>query len=211
MMWIIAGVILVLAGVMILGLSGVFGPSVESLASSADPADRQAAVERLSERGTESSARLLSALAADRDPETARLAVRGLGQVQTQANLDALTRILDNNKLSKNARAEAGFTIGKFKAADPKVLTERLSVEREPDPVVRAGVAKGLARMEMPSTIPQLSAALEDPNPEVRRWAISAIHRMVIRTFPYDADKPPQDQQAVIQKIREYLRKVKVL
>ena len=207
--WIVAAAIMVAAAAVAAWRVGVFGDSGASLARSAKVEDRRAAVEALAKSGSSSASKLLSTLAGDKDPETAMLAVRALGEQQTEQNRDALSHIITDKKLSTAARSEAASTLGKFKDADPAVLTHTLTAEENPE--VRAGAAKGLARLEMPSTIPQLSAALEDPSPEVRRWAITAIHRMIVRRFPYDAAKLPETQQDVIKRIRDYLKQCKVL
>jgi len=208
--WIVAGVILVAFIVVILWQMGAFGSSSEGLANSAKVEDRRAAVEQLGKRDDDGASELLSKLAKDTDPWTARYAVRALGGHRSDTNQKLLTRMVTDKALSKATRSEAAATLGKFKKADPVVLTRTLVDENE-DPEVRAGAAKGLARLEMPKTIPQLSAALEDPSPEVRLWAITAIHRMIVRTYPYDARKPPDTQKEVIQRIREYLKKSGVL
>ncbi len=208
--WIVAGVISVAAIVVVIWQMGAFGDSTANLADSAKVEDRRAAVEQLGKQDDDDASKLLSKLAKDADPWTARYAVRALGGHQNPTNQKLLTRMVADKGLSKAARSEAAATLGKFKKADPVVLTRTLA-DKDEDAEVRAGAAKGLARLEMPKTIPQLSAALEDPSPEVRLWAITAIHRMIVRSYPYDARKPPESQREVIQKIRDYLKKCGVL
>ena len=207
--WVVAGVIFVAAILVIAWHAGAFGDSTSALARSADPNDRRAAIEQLRKSGSSAASKTLSSLASDSDPWTARYAVRALGDHQNVKNRDLLTRMVTDKGLSKAARSEAAATLGKFKDADPAVLTRALVDDQDAE--VRAGAAKGLARLEMPKTIPQLSKALEDPSPEVRLWAITAIHRMIVRTYPYDARKPPETQQEVIERIRKYLKQCGVL
>jgi plasmid stability protein len=207
--WIAAGAILAMTLVIVVWRAGAFGTSTASLARSDKPEDRQAAIEALAKSRSSTATEALSALAADKNPVTAMMAVRALAEQQTPENQTVLKRIITDKQLKPAIRSEAAYNIGKFKDADPAVLTQTLASDENPD--VRAGAAKGLARLEMPSTIPQLSAALEDPSPEVRRWAITAIHRMIVRRFPYDADKPPETQQDTIKRIRDYLKQCKVL
>jgi len=207
--WIVAGVILVAAVLVIVWQAGAFGDSTATLARSANVEDRRAAIKQLGKRGGSGASEMLSKLAKDSDPWTARYAVRALGEHQTNTNQDLLTRMVTDKGLSKAARSKAAATLGKFKDADPAVLTRALVDDQDAE--VRAGAAKGLARLEMPKTIPQLSKALEDPSPEVRLWAITAIHRMIVRTYPYDARKPPETQQEVIERIRKYLKQCGVL
>lgn len=189
------------------------------IASSGEPSDSQmnstnaqeriAAIAALGKSGSTSASEKLARLASHSDTTTVRYAVRALGENDSEGNRKALTGILTDTKMSAAARSEAASMLGKFKESDAALLTRTLAADESPE--VRAGAAKGLARLEMPSTIPQLSAALEDPSPEVRLWAITAIHRMIGRRFPYNATKPPETQKTVIEEIRAYLRRCKVL
>ena len=61
--------------------------------------------------------------------------------------------------------------------------------------------------MRNPKAIPELVAALEDPDERVRIWAITAIHKMIARRFPYDAKLPPERQRHEIDRIKDYLRR----
>jgi uncharacterized protein (UPF0147 family) len=207
--WIVAAAIMVAAVTLVVWRAGGFGTSAATLARSEDPEDRRAAIEALAKSRSSAASEMLLTLTSDKDPGTAVLAVRALGQQQAAGNQVILKRIIADTSFPKLIRSEAASTMGLLKDADPDVLTKTLASDADSE--VRAGAAKGLARLEMPSTIPQLSEALKDPSPEVRRWAIAAIHRMIVRTFPYDADKPPETQQEVIQQIRDYLRQCKVL
>ena len=207
--WIVAGVVGLATLVTLVWQLGIFGDSTDALAASTSREDRQKAIRKLAESGSSDAAEKLTKLASHSDPWTARYAVRAMGDRPSDENRRALTGILANREISAAARSEAAATLGKFKQADPVVLVRSLTADESPE--VRAGAAKGLARLEKPSTIPQLSAALEDPSPQVRMWAITAIHKMIVRRYPYDPAKPPQQQQEVIGRIREYLRKCGVL
>lgn len=170
----------------------------QGLAGSADAADRIKAAERLDGKDGEAAQRLLRGLANDRDQTVARRAVRSI----TSRRL--LEDIARDTKLGGAARGEAAAALGKFADTDPTILTGLLTAD--PNAQARAGAAMGLARLRNVKTLPSLSQALEDGDPEVRLWAVTAIHKMILRRFPYDAKLPPAQQREVIQRIRDYLR-----
>jgi len=208
--WILAAAVLLVAVVIAMWQLGAFDASTDDLAASSDRQDRQKAIDRLAESGSSAVADKLKKLASHSDPWTARYAVRAFGDRRSDDSRRALANILNDRRMPPAARAEAADVIGKFEDADPAVLTRTLT-DTDEDPQVRAGAAKGLARLKEPATIPQLSAALEDPSEDVRKWAITAIHKMVTRRYPYDPAKPPQQQEEVIERIRTYLRSCGVL
>ncbi len=174
------------------------------LANSDDPGDRKRAARALAESGSEADREKLEQLVSDPDPWVGRYAVRGL------EDPTKLRRILSDKSLHGAVRGEAAAQLGK-KGGDAEALTRVLDPGGEPEAKVRAGAAKGLGFARDPEAIPQLVEALEDPDREVRIWAITAIHRMIARRFPFDASKPPGTQRAEIRRIEEYLRKAGAL
>jgi hypothetical protein len=183
--------------------------AAQELAGSSDPNDRGRAAERLRGRRSDAALRTLRSLSKDKDKWVAIKAVRAIGDDRSAYARDALVEILQDKEANASARGEAASTLGKFKDADPQVLTHALT--SDPAPEARAGAAKGLRRMRKPETIPQLVQALEDGDPRVRTWAITAIHKMIARRFPYDARKSPQAQRQEINRIKAYLRSVRAL
>jgi HEAT repeat protein len=183
--------------------------SARMLAQSSDPAERKQAVERLRGRKSSAARKTLALLSRDTDKWVAIKAVRTLGEDGSEDSRRTLEQIVRDRNLKAGARGEAAAALGRYKNADPKVLTQALI--GDPNGQARAGAAKGLMRMRKPETLPELVQALEDPDAKVRIWAITAIHKMIARRFPYDARKPPQTQQREIQRIRDYLKSCGVL
>lgn len=196
---------LVAAVTVLLWLLDAGGEGASDLAKSADPRDRQQAVERLRGRGSDAARRTLRLLSRDPDKWVAVRAIRALGEDRSEANRKALAEMAADRGLSGRARGEAAATLGNFKDADTAVLTQMLA--GDPNAEARAGAAKGLVRMRNPKAIPELVAALEDPDERVRIWAITAIHKMIARRFPYDAKLPPERQRHEIDRIKDYLRR----
>jgi len=175
------------------------------LATSTDAEDRHKAVERLRGRGSDAARRTLRLLSRDPDKWVAIRAVRALGQDRSRAGRETLAEIIRDGDLAAPTRGEAAATLGTLPDADSGILTEALV--RDPKPEVRAGAAKGLLRMRNPKTLPQLVRALEDRDERVRIWAITAIHKMIARRFPYNAKLPPGRQRNEIRRIQAYLRR----
>ena len=179
--------------------------SAVAMARSSDPRKRMRAAERLAGRTGDPAVRTLRRLAGDRDKWVARQAVRALAEAPGRRGLEVLTEIVKDRKLPGDARGEAAANLGRLRGADPAVLTAALAGDA--DAAARAGAAKGLMRMRDPATMPQLVDALADGDARVRTWAITAIHRMIVRRFGYDARKPPRTQRLQIERIRQYLRR----
>jgi HEAT repeat protein len=186
---------------------GVAG--ARKLAKSADPQERHKAVERLRGRSSDAARQTLRLLSRDPDRWVAVRAIRALGENHSEANRRALVAMVTDRDLSARARGEAAATLGSFKDADPTVLAQALT--SDPNAEARAGAAKGLLRMRNPKAIPELVQALEDRDPRVRIWAITAIHKMIARRFPYNAKLPPARQRQEIERIKAYLRRCGVL
>jgi hypothetical protein len=113
---------------------------------------------------------------------------------------------------SAQRRAAAAAALGRMETGDPATLVATLSSER--DAKVRAAAARGLARYsstERRDALPALVAALRDPDPEVRRWAIRGIHRVSVQRFFFEPDKPPAQQEARIAFIKRRLRQLGLL
>jgi hypothetical protein len=202
-------VLLVAAVTAVLWWLDARGGAAIGLAGSSDREDRIEAADRLGGKGSAAATEALKRLARDADKYVAVRAIRSLSQNLSERNRDILADLAQDKTLKGKARGEAAANYGKFKDADPTVLTQILAGDQDPE--ARAGAAKGLTRMRKPSTIPELVRGLEDRDPRVRLWSITAIHKMIVRRFPYDASQPPQRQQYVIQKIKTYLRSAGVL
>jgi HEAT repeat protein len=180
------------------------GGDLAALAKSKNPEDRVQAARRLAEQEGSTERGLLALLAEDGDRTVAVQAIESLGRHTTDENRALLTRLLIEKRGSVEAQAAAASALGRFKGMDPAPLVQALNTRQEA--VVRAGAAQGLVRLRDANSIPALVKALEDGDSRVRIWAITAIHKMIVRRFPYDARKAPAAQRDVIRQIRDYLR-----
>lgn len=196
--------LLVLAGAIAL-VSYLTGPGrgADRLASSGDPQERLKAVEASGGDRSEAASERLSQLSRDSDLRVARGAVRALADNRTDRNRELLMEIMEDKSRRGRVRGEAAATLGEYEGTDFRVLTNAL---RDPDKDARAGAAKGLVRLRKPEAVPELYRALSDPDPEVRMWAISAINKVVVIRFNYDAGKPPGSQVKQIEYIGQLLR-----
>ena len=175
--------------------------------NSSDPEQRLKAIAKLSGNADDESIQTLVDLAADPEPNVATAAVKAIGMFP-KLSPAPLRKILARPDISPAARGEAAAAIGKCPKASVEVtvLTEILASKTEA-PQVRAGAARGLARRLDKMALKELVEALEDPDPRVRLWAITAIGRSTAFRFKFDAFAPPARQQNEIRVIKETLRK----
>jgi HEAT repeat protein len=162
------------------------------------------AARQLAERDSDAARKLLLRMVDDSDPAVATQAVESLGNHPDPARREVVARLLGERNRPAQVRAMAAATYGRFGGADPTPLIEAMASGE--DPVVRAGAAHGLTRLKDPRSLPALLLALEDGDARVRLWAISAIHKMTVRRFQYNAAVAPAEQREVIQRIKDYLR-----
>jgi HEAT repeat protein len=204
--------VLVAAVALVLWLVDSRTGNVEKLSGSAKAVDRMEAVDKAGKSSSGGASKALEKLSRDRDENVAVRAIWALGDSPGDRNRDALRRIVTDKSVRPRVRGEAAAALGKHEDAGSAILKDTLVGDG--DPQVRAGAAKGLSRVAgrqktvegAKSIIPQLSRALEDPDPNVRAWAITAIHKLIVRRFQYSATASPETQQEQIEAIRKYLR-----
>lgn len=180
------------------------GGDLDSLARSGNAADRLAAASQLAQRDSGAVRSQLIRMLDDADVAVAAQAAESLGVNPHPDGRAALERVLAERSRPGEVQAAAAATLGEFSGVDPAILIDVLQTREQP--LVRAGAAKGLTRLRDVRSVPALSRALEDSDPRVRIWAITAIHKMGARRFPYDARRDPAEQKEVILRIRDYLR-----
>jgi len=205
----LVGVTLVVVAALALKWS-LSGPSAKSLARSESADDRLEAVTMIRERTSGDDA-LLERLADDSEPKVAVEAVYVMAVKRQPRHQPTLSRLATTAK-HPTVRRAAAAALGNFKETPPSTLIELLTTPRDDE--VRKGAAKGLARLaqdedKRKASAPALYAALSDPDPEVRIWAITGIYNVTGQQFPgYDASKAPHEQRTVIafigKKLREY-------
>ena len=225
----------VLVGVLIILLVAAivyYYPTMEGDPYSSDPKQRLAAIRSLAGNTDEESLKILRRLSdndnrlSDNDNRRVTFAaVNAIAQSpESEPNRKVLLDVLSSST-SVVARSAAAAALGKCPGADLKLLTETMLTH--PDPMVRAGAAKGLAkrparaprgsktrrpdkeavRARLKIILPPLVEALSDADPRVRKWAITAIKRNTAFRFAYDPDRPPGEQRDKIKVIDETLRK----
>jgi HEAT repeat protein len=149
---------------------------------------------------------VLVPLTEHQDPAVARAAMDALAEIDPDTARNVLERQLRESQ-STQRRAAAAAALGRVKAGNPATLVATLASERDGE--VRAAAARGLARYSGPErrdALPALVAALRDPDPKVRRWAIRGIHRVSVQRFFFEPNKPPGEQEARIAFIERRLR-----
>lgn len=203
--WIISSVLIFFA--VVFAVRAMWGgEDIDELADSKDENDRLQAVLILQQDQSD-SAEMLGRLAGDSSPQVAMQAITAMGRHRTNGHRRKLTQIIgaERNPAVKGAAAAA---IGHYKETTVGELTQLMG--RSENRQVRVGAAKGLARLarhNRKTTGPALVAALRDPDPEVRIWAITGIYHLCSHKFPgYDAAKDPRDQAGVISFIERELR-----
>jgi HEAT repeat protein len=173
-------------------------------AQSADPSVRLQAVSELRGRESTSASNLLLTLAKDTDQRVAAEAVRAIAD---RGGQDSLRGILTNTQAPPAVRGEAASGLGKLR--DKPALMEAMG---DPEPAVRAGAAKGLARFAGNlDAIPRLVDLLSDDNQQVRLWAISALNKAAGVRFDFEAEDPPAKQVHKVEYIKFLLRRAKLL
>jgi len=169
---------------------------------SPEPARRLAAIAELRGSTDEKAVSTLHRLSRDPVPLVAVAAVKAIGAAP-ESNHQTLKQILTESD-SGAVRGEAAAELGKCKQVKTEILTEVMRTDK--DPQARAGAARGLSRRRDRGALEQLVAALEDGDPRVRLWAITAISRTTAMRFDYDAGKSPEQQQDKISVIKKILR-----
>ncbi|MDP6636126.1 MAG: HEAT repeat domain-containing protein [Phycisphaerae bacterium] len=172
---------------------------------SPDPDKRLQAITELSGQADAEAVKTLVRLTRDSEPRVAIAAVKAIGAAPKTSHAP-LQRILARPDNSPPVRAEAVAALGKCPKKNVPVTVLTKVLKSDPDPQVRAGAARGLARRRDKVAIGELVEALEDPDARVRLWAVTAIGRTTALRFDYDAWTEPEKQQKKIRIIKETLR-----
>lgn len=134
------------------------------------------------------------------DPRVACLAVRALGRIGPQAQ-PQIEKALQSQH--PEVRQEAALVYPRAvrgTAAPPLASAARTDAEAN----VRAAAVTALGHMAAVDEIETLLAAVEDPDPLVRRRASEAIARIMGRT--YDFSGTPQQRREMAARVRERWR-----
>ncbi|MCP4377796.1 MAG: HEAT repeat domain-containing protein [bacterium] len=174
--------------------------------NSPDPQERLRAINELAGSTDGESVSTLVSLSGDPKQHVAIAAVKAIGATPKTSHAP-LRKILTGTSNSPPVRAEAVAALGKCPKANVEVAVLTKVLTGDPDPQVRAGAARGLARRRDKVAIRELVAALEDPDARVRLWAITAIGRTTALRFEYDAWAMPENQRKQIAVIKDTLRR----
>jgi HEAT repeat protein len=175
-----------------------------------DPSSSDApteAIDRLGEQGDEEARVRLVELTGSPDRDVALAAVRNLGLQRNEKARRALETVMTDRERDARVRSAAAATLGKFEDVDPAPLARVLA--RENDARVRRGAAMGLAKCtdtKRTDAVPDLYRALRDPDPRVREWAATGLHRATLMLFTFDPQKDPRTQGKQLGDIRRFLR-----
>ena len=168
--------------------------------NSSDPQQRLKALDRLAERPSKRADAALVKAFDDPDPRVAGRAVAKVGNWTHRDGLPHVTRALRDPR--PEVRAAAVASVGKLRLREEvntAPMIKMLADARQPREV-RATAARSLGRMHCWEAMPQLVAALEDPDPRVRGQAGSAIRKILGVDFGFRAKDP--DRQKAVAKIR---------
>jgi len=198
----VAGLIAV--AVLLISVVSVYWPGGED-PDSPDPAVRVKVIAELSGKTDPESVKTLVRLSRDSKPYVAIAAVKAIGAAPKKSH-KPLRKILDTPEYSPPVRAEAVAALGKCPKANVPVTVLTKVLASDADPQVRAGAARGLARRRDKLALKDLVDALEDPDPRVRLWSVTAISRTTALRFDYDASVSPDRQRKEIDTIKQTLR-----
>lgn len=142
----------------------------------------------------------------DPDPTHAVASARALGWKPSERNRGTAARLIEDDPRPE-VRGAAASALGAYEQTDPQTLAALLS---DGDAAVRRGAAEGLAKWstrERTAAVPHLAAMLDDPDPQVRSWAVTGLNRAVpTRRFPIDAAADPTTQRQAVADARRWLR-----
>ena len=189
-----------------LGVYHLCGRGGGSESLTGDPEKIVAEIDAICRRGDRADAARLVPLTSHADQQVARAAMDALAVLDADAARQTLGGLLRDEK-DPQKRAAAAEAYGHTPSSDPQVLAAVLTQDEAPE--VRAGAARGLARLsspQRPEGLPAFVAALRDEDPKVRAWAVRGIERVSGKRFPYDPARSPESQTEQIRGIKDQLR-----
>lgn len=200
-MLIISGAVLLLVVVAVhfLGRGGDLRNPVETLENEdSETGTRLDAARELGNSRNPENVAVLGRHAGGSDADLARRSLLSLGKIGTPAAVKHIRPALKDTRPPVREAAAAAMGRVEREIADAGVLAEAL--EADEAPAVRCAAAKSLGHLYSWDAMPQLVAALEDPDVRVRRRAIKAVRRILGVNYGYRADAP--DREVALEKIK---------
>ena len=183
-------VLFILGGLLALAAAAVPGCSEEP----------ETAVEQIQELEKSGNVDALAKRAIEAEPTEGRLAVRSLARMGRKAE-PALRQTM--RKGNPPVRAEAALVYptvtDRDKAQEPLSDLARDDAE----PYVRAAAVTALGHMRAMDSMETLFAALNDPNPVVRRRAADAVTRIMGRSYELFVNGPEEKRLTAIEGLRQ--------
>jgi HEAT repeat protein len=156
-----------------IGPAGV--PALVEALEDEDPKIRAVAAETLKYSGGRSVAPHLEARLTDNHPAVRKAALTALGQLGTSETVPAVIKALDDG--DRVVRCHAALALGSL--GDERALMPLISVlHGDPYNVARRSAANSLGEIGSLKALRALKAAREDPDPQVRMAAESAVKRI---------------------------------
>jgi len=163
-----------------------------------------AQIEKLREKGDITA---VAARVADPSEEVARYAVGALARLGS-ASAPEIRRAMEDPRPRVREQAATSFAqVSRYPEAAPLAKMAR----EDPSADVRAAAVSGLNRMGAFGEMDTFLAAMDDPDPIVRRRAGEAAKRFACADVRFRADDPPEKRQAAIQTLRDLWQKEKDL
>ena len=190
-----AAAVLVVGTLLITGAFSDHGKALVRVRSS-DPQERMVALNDLAERPSRRGDEALLNAFSDSDARVAARAVIKVGNWTHRDGLAHVVRAMDDPR--PQVRAAAVASVGKLhlrEKVDAAPVIKMLADSSQPREV-RATAARSLGRLHSWEAMPQLVAALDDPNPHVRGQAGAAIRKILGRDYHFRANAPNRREKA---------------
>lgn len=193
------------AAVLVIGallIAGAFSDNDEALVRvrSPDPQERLLALDDLADRPSRRADEALLQAFSDPDVRVASRAVAKVGNWTHRDGLGHVVRAMADPR--PEVRAVAVASVGKLhlrEKVDSAPMIDMLADAAQPREV-RATAARSLGRLQSWEAMPQLVAALDDPDPHVRGQAGAAIRKILGRDYFFRANA--KNRREIAAKIR---------
>jgi HEAT repeat protein len=184
----------------IVGLGLVVVVVLWLLTPSSTPADPNAALARIDKAQAKQDVATLKAAAQSPDATVAARAVQALGVVGGAEARDVVRQSMQDSRWEvRQASASAWAKVGNRQNGAP------LSglIQKDPSPQVRRAAVSAADDLKAVDSVPDLIAALDDPDRSVRESAMYSLDHIlgILVSHVYRPDDPPEQRKAAMAKI----------